>query len=210
MSAQDHSDMGEQEAPGISPSVRQSIERSYRRIRQEVRSEMQEEIQRLGTQMTDGLAEMGEQLMQRMRDQIQEVLTPAVAQGGSQGQVRSAEGGSITEKIPPVGSREPGRLLEPELKLKGYPVLESLNPAAVSKFLLPFQIYEELVRERINKPEAYLQRCISIEVLADLKLQEGIDTNDRESILEKLYEIQQEDQSNRKARLLYTARTKLK
>eukprot|EP00924_Labyrinthula_sp_SR-Ha-C_P003448 augustus_masked-scaffold_15-processed-gene-9.50-mRNA-1 protein AED:1.00 eAED:1.00 QI:0/0/0/0/1/1/7/0/1677 len=165
MSAQDHSDLGEQEAAGISPGVRQSIERSFRRMRQEVRSEMQGEIQRLGTRMTDGLAAMGEQLMQRMLDQIQEALTPAVAQGGAQGQVRSAEGGSVTEESLPVNSREPGRLLELELKLKGYPVLESLDPASVSKFLLSFQVYEELVRERINKPEAYLQRCISIEVM---------------------------------------------
>eukprot|EP00924_Labyrinthula_sp_SR-Ha-C_P015353 snap_masked-scaffold_87-processed-gene-0.19-mRNA-1 protein AED:1.00 eAED:1.00 QI:0/-1/0/0/-1/1/1/0/66 len=60
----------------------------------------------------------------------------------------------------------------------------------------------------INKPEEYLQRCRNIETLSELKYQGGIDTNDRRQILEKTHEIQKEDQSNRKARLLDTAKTK--
>eukprot|EP00924_Labyrinthula_sp_SR-Ha-C_P014116 augustus_masked-scaffold_56-processed-gene-1.84-mRNA-1 protein AED:1.00 eAED:1.00 QI:0/0/0/0/1/1/3/0/215 len=92
MSAQDHSDLGQQEVTGMTPSVFQSIERSFRRIRQEVRSEMQGEIQRLETQMTDSLA----------------AISGAV--GGER--ISSRRG-------PPLKSRELERVLELELKLKG-------------------------------------------------------------------------------------------
>eukprot|EP00924_Labyrinthula_sp_SR-Ha-C_P010488 augustus_masked-scaffold_70-processed-gene-0.91-mRNA-1 protein AED:1.00 eAED:1.00 QI:0/0/0/0/1/1/4/0/728 len=77
-----------------------------------------------------------QQLMQKMCDQFQEFVTPAVTQGGAQDQVRSVEGGSVTGEGPPSNSRELKRVLELELKLKGYPIPESLDPAAVSIFLL--------------------------------------------------------------------------
>eukprot|EP00924_Labyrinthula_sp_SR-Ha-C_P011169 snap_masked-scaffold_81-processed-gene-0.13-mRNA-1 protein AED:1.00 eAED:1.00 QI:0/-1/0/0/-1/1/1/0/101 len=62
----------------------------------------------------------------------------------------------------------------------------------------------------INKPGAYLQRCKSIDIRSDLKLQRGIDTYDRRPILVKIKETQEVDQSNREARLLDTTNMKLK
>eukprot|EP00924_Labyrinthula_sp_SR-Ha-C_P013860 snap_masked-scaffold_5-processed-gene-15.36-mRNA-1 protein AED:1.00 eAED:1.00 QI:0/0/0/0/1/1/2/0/1386 len=191
-------------------NIRQNMERTLRRIRQELRGEMQQEISKLGVQMNENINSMGEQLMSSIRDQIHEVMAPRVAQEGAPGQNRSTSKDSIVDEANPVYARESSRLLEMELKLKGYPVLENLEPEAVSKFLLSFQIFEDLVREKINKPTAYLQRCINIETLSELNLQEGVDTNSRESILDKLREIQEEDQSNRKARLLFIAKIKLK
>eukprot|EP00924_Labyrinthula_sp_SR-Ha-C_P011174 snap_masked-scaffold_81-processed-gene-0.12-mRNA-1 protein AED:1.00 eAED:1.00 QI:0/-1/0/0/-1/1/1/0/71 len=70
---------------GIFPGAPQSIEKNFKRMKQEARSDIQEEVQRLETQTTDGLVDMQNQLIQRICVHIQEVVTPAVVQGGTQG-----------------------------------------------------------------------------------------------------------------------------
>ena len=92
-------------------------------------------------------------------------------------EMSSEEGGSEIEED--GASRKQWKKRQQELKLTKFPVLESLDPTDVNRFLLRIEAFEQHLKMMFKLETCLLPRYISMDV--DVELNElGEDTTDRE------------------------------
>ena len=84
-----------------------------------------------------------------------------------------------------------------ELNVTEKPMLASLLPEDVNHFLTQWEVYEGNLREAMGIQKPMIQPCIKITLMTELKAL-GADVNDRESILETLTDLRNQDHEARK------------
>ena len=95
-----------------------------------------------------------------------------------------------------------------EFNIREYPILKSLLPEEVTKFLVRFKVYEEGLKQSLGVKEASIFRCISYEVMPDIASL-GAEISNRESILEVLNRVKSQDFEARKTFLVERLREDL-
>ena len=84
-----------------------------------------------------------------------------------------------------------------ELNLTEKPVLSTLLPEDVNKFLIEWEVYSETLRATMGIRDPMIQQCIKIKLMSELKAL-GADVKDKNSVLEILTELRDQDHEARK------------
>lgn len=84
-----------------------------------------------------------------------------------------------------------------ELSMTQKPILRSLLPEDVTKFLIQFELHENTVRLTMGIQDPNIQHCLDIRIIPELATI-GADLQDKESILQVLRNLRDQDHEARK------------
>ena len=76
-------------------------------------------------------------------------------------------------------------------------MLSTLLPEDVNKFLIEWEVYSETLRATMGIRDPMIQQCIKIKLMSELKAL-GADVKDKNSVLEILTELRDQDHEARK------------